>query len=488
MGAVGGSLYLARLMFLIRGLVTARFLGPSDYGVWGALSILLNYSNLTPLGSAEAVGREVPFYAQRGEAERVRETKEQAFSFNIYASLLAVLAIVIFALARRTSLAPAYFYGLLVVAAGITFQQLYFFYGIVLRAEKRFFFKSKVEIVYAAVNVPITIALVVIYGLPGLFASFLINIGFIVFYLRSRIPIHFRFRLKRSYVVELIRIGFPVYLIGLVYTVFLSVDRIVIVKYLTSSDMGYYSIAVALVTVLGEAPIIIAQVMGPSLIERYSSSKSLSEVYPYVQIPTMAITFCFPVLLVTAIFGIEYLIRYLLPKFLPGFTAIEILVVGSFFMGMTRGASSFLLAIRRQTVAVIIYVICVGVAVVLNVGMVKAGYGLNGIALATSLTYLALFLMYTTYVFSFFFQRDAVSYLKFYGKVFSTFAYSLIVFLFLRHHIPLQGVDAIADAWRVAIKIGLYLLVMSPWVIYFLRSHGLWEELWRQVRRTGSTA
>ena len=123
MGAVGASFYVARLLYVIRGLVTARFLGPSGFGVWGALNILLGYSNLAPLGSAEAVAREVPFYSQRGDHERVRETKEQAFSFNLYASLFASLAIVIFALVRRGHLETIYYYGFFVVAAGVTLQQ-----------------------------------------------------------------------------------------------------------------------------------------------------------------------------------------------------------------------------------------------------------------------------------------------------------------------------------------------------------------------------
>jgi O-antigen/teichoic acid export membrane protein len=163
-------------------------------------------------------------------------------------------------------------------------------------------------------------------------------------------------------------------------------------------------------------------------------------------------------------------------------TAIQILVFGSFFIGVVRGSSSFVIAIRRQTRAVVIYAICVVVAIVLNVGAVKAGYGLSGIAMATSLTYFVLFLIYATYVFSFFFERGAWSYLKLYGKVFFPFAYSLLAFLFLTHHIPIQGGAPVADGWRVALKMGLYLLVMCPCVIHFLRSYGLWDDFRRQVR------
>ena len=45
MGAVGVSLYVTRALYMLRGLVTARFLGPSDYGIWGTLALGLFYDN-----------------------------------------------------------------------------------------------------------------------------------------------------------------------------------------------------------------------------------------------------------------------------------------------------------------------------------------------------------------------------------------------------------------------------------------------------------
>ncbi|MDP3938391.1 MAG: oligosaccharide flippase family protein [Deltaproteobacteria bacterium] len=488
MGAVGSSIYLTRVFYMIRGIVTARFLGPADYGVWGSLGILLSYSNLAPLGSAEAVGREIPYYTQRGEEARARSTKELAFSFNLYASLLASFAILAYALVHRAHLEPLYYYGLFVVAAGMTLQQLYFFYGIVLRAEKRFVLRSKIEVAYAAFNVPITILLVVLYGIYGLYAAFVLNLLVIVAYLSFRLRIRPRLSLPRRPLVELMRIGFPIYLIGLVYTVFATVDRIVIVKYLSPSDMGFYTIALTLMTVLGEAPVVVAQVMSPSLIERYSRAKSLDEVFPFVQLPTMAIACCFPVLLVLTIFGFEYLVLYVLPRFQPGFAALEILVLGSFFTGVLRGPSSFLLAVRRQMAAVLIYAVAVGIAFGLNVSFVKAGYGLEGVAAATAITYAILLAMYGTYVYSFFFGRGIAPYLGLFGRILLPFGLSLGFYLGLKWLLPLEGGAPVADGFRLLCKTAIYLLLSAPTVYWFLRWYGLWQDLvtripWNALRR-----
>jgi O-antigen/teichoic acid export membrane protein len=482
MGAVGVSLYVTRALYLVRGLVTARFLGPSDYGVWGTLGILLNYSNLAPLGSAEAVAREVPLHMERGEPARARDVVEQSFSFNLYASLLATLAILVYAHLRRASLEPIFFTGLHVAAAGITLQQLYFFYRIVLRAQRRFFFQSKVDILLALVNVPVTIGFVALWGLRGLYASYVLVYVWIIGYLLWNVPIRLRGRLDLPLIVELIRIGFPVYLLGLVYTLFMSVDRMVIAKFLTPADMGYYTIAYTVIGTLGEVPLVIASVMSPNLIGRYSRSATPAEMLPYVETPTVAIATFFPALLVVVVIGIEWVLHYILPRFLPGFVAMEILLFGAFFIALARGPSSFLLAVRKQIVAVAIYAICVLAAFGLNLWFVKLGWGLVGVAIATSLTYALLFALYVTYIFTFFFGRRLGAYARLYARLLLPFALSALVYVALRLGIPLDGHAPLADAARSLGRTAIYLALVTPFLIAFLRRHGLWEPLLRRAR------
>ena len=482
MGAVGVSLYVTRALYLLRGLVTARFLGPSDYGIWGTLGILLNYSNLAPMGSADAVARQVPFHKARGEEDRAREVVEQSFSFNLYASLLATLAILLYAQARRASLEPVFFAGLHVAAAGITLQQLYFYYRIVLRAEGRFFFQSKVDILLAMVNVPVTIGLVALWRLKGLYVSYVLVYVWIVGYLVWNVPIRLRFRLDLPLLVDLVRIGFPLYLLGLTYTLFMSVDRMIIAKFLTSADMGYYTIAYTIIGTLGEVPMVVAQVMSPNLIGRYSRSATKAEMLPYVEMPTVAIATFFPPLQVLVLISAEWVMHYILPRFLPGFVPIEILLFGAFFIALTRGPSSFLLAVRKQIVAVGIYAICVLAAFGLNLWFVKIGWGLIGVSVATSATYALLFVLYVTYIFTFFFGRRVGAYARLYGRLLLPFALAALVYVALRVGIPLDGHAPLADAGRALARVAIYLVLASPFLIGFLRRHGLWEPLLRRAR------
>lgn len=88
-------------------------------------------------------------------------------------------------------------------------------------------------------------------------------------------------------------------------------------------------------------------------------------------------------------------------------------------------------------------------------------------------------MMYAGYVYSFFFEGRISAYLIFFLKVLVPFAYSLAAFWILKNQIPLEGDAVLADAWRSAARIGLYLLLVSPLLVYFLKTYGLWDELRR---------
>jgi O-antigen/teichoic acid export membrane protein len=369
------------------------------------------------------------------------------------------------------------FLGLHVAAAGLTLQQLYFYYRIVLRAEKRFVFQSKIDVFFASLNVPVTIALVVFLRLRGLYLSYVLVYLVLVGYLARNVRIRLRWPLNRSLLADLVRIGFPAYLLGLVYTLFMSVDRMVIVGFLTSADMGYYTISLTLIQALGDVAVVVSQVMSPSLVERYSQSGGVSGVYEHVRTPTLTIAAFFPVLQVGATLALLYALHYVLPKFLPGATAITILIMGGFFIAVMRGSSSFLLAMRRQGTAVAIYAACVALALGLNILLVKAGMGLVGVALATVLAYFALYLLYQTNVFYFFYGWRLSSHLKLHARAVLPFALSLAIYLGLERVFPFTGDAPIRDALRVVTKLGIFLALYTPLAVYYVRDLGLWKDL-----------
>ena len=62
--------YLSEFLFLLRGLLLARILGPALFGVWSQLKIALLFLQYSQLGVHEALLREVPYALGGGHEGR----------------------------------------------------------------------------------------------------------------------------------------------------------------------------------------------------------------------------------------------------------------------------------------------------------------------------------------------------------------------------------------------------------------------------------
>jgi len=127
---------LQQIVGLGRLLIAAAVLGPTAYGVVGALTLISSYAAHSHLGTLNAMNREVPIWRGRGEddlAERIRRTS--LGSLLLPALLVAtVLVGLSFVYAHGPYVAP----GLRGIAAAIVLQQLVIYFQFRFRSDNRF--------------------------------------------------------------------------------------------------------------------------------------------------------------------------------------------------------------------------------------------------------------------------------------------------------------------------------------------------------------
>ena len=87
------SRFISQFITFFRSIIVARYLGPAKYGLWNALSLILEYSRYSDLGTKNALNREAPFYRGKGDFEKVNEIKNVVFGMVVVPSLLIALAI-----------------------------------------------------------------------------------------------------------------------------------------------------------------------------------------------------------------------------------------------------------------------------------------------------------------------------------------------------------------------------------------------------------
>ena len=369
----------------LTALGAAKILGPGVYGLWNMLNLILIYGSFAHLGVINAMNRDVPLFKGKRDFQRVEEIRWASLGFMFVSTIVAGAGIAVSALFVENSVLRS---SLQVMVLLFLCTQMYSYLQVYLKSDKRFYQMSYQQCVFAAFLPVVTIPLVIVYKLPGfilgqtiaiLAVSFLIIVKFIHFNLRPKLDI------QES--IRLIKVGFPIMAVGLLYSLLTTADRWVIASFLGVEQLGYYSLAIMVMGFLSLVPMVIAQQIYPRMAETYGRTSSYTDLKKWIirQI-VMALGVTAP-LLVGVYFIFPLIVERFLPAYMPGITAMKIILIGLPFLSLTGGFGNFLNTVDKQ----VHYMAVQGFAVLINLGLnisfVKMGLGINGVAMGTALTY-----------------------------------------------------------------------------------------------------
>jgi len=370
----------------LTALGAAKILGPGVYGLWNMLNLILTYGSLVHLGVINAMNRDVPLFKGKRDFQRVEEIKRASLGFMFFSTIVATTGIAVSALFVENSMLRS---SLQVMVLLFLCTQMYSYLQVYLKSNKRFYQMSYQQCVFAVLLPVVTIPLVIVYKLPGfilgqtiaiLAVSSLIIVKFIHIDLRPKLDI------RES--IRLIKVGFPIMAVGLLYSLLTTVDRWVIISFLGVEELGYYSLAIMVIGFLSLVPMVIAQQIYPRMAETYGWTSSYTDLKKWIiRQFIMALGVTAP-LLVGVYFIFPLIVERFLPAYMPGITAMKIILIGILFLSMTGGFGNFLNTVDKQVYYMAVQGFAVLVNLVLNITFVKIGLGINGVALGTAITYL----------------------------------------------------------------------------------------------------
>jgi len=380
------SVVLAQIALFVGGFAIARFLGPTHYGLWNGLQLILLYASYSQLGIVNALNRELPLRRGKGElaqAERVRSTTLGAVLVTALIAGGAILAYSIIAASRHS---PLVILGLRFVGLLVILQQIYTYSEICFRTNHEFGVVSKLRLYRTVLDVSLAVFLTYAFDLEGRLWSATLTFIVILAYILWQHPVPFRptFDLKEA--AKLIAIGLPIMMVGLVYGLLQSIDRVLILAFLNPTHLGYYAIGLTAASVLGIIPGVIGEILYPRFAERYGETNSALQLKDYVLTPTYLLAHLLPVFLGTLYLLIPYTILMALPKYAPAIGPARILILGSFFLGVAGCASDFLNTINKQAMNLMAQITSLAVAISFTYAFLRLGWGIQGVALATVLT------------------------------------------------------------------------------------------------------
>jgi len=383
------SQYLSRFVQLFRGIIAARLLGPAAYGSWNALLLVLDYGILSQLGLQQGLDQEIPGSITRGDEEQTRRLKRGGVAGMILLWILFAAGVAVYLVVKKRRLAegwgPA---GVLLMVLAVLLQELIFYHGTLLRSHGRIGAVSKALSLQAIAGGLVGIGLVFPFGVWGLLAGWLAGQVAALVYLRREGAAIAPFALvPNDGTRQLLQRGFPIFLFMASSMVLKSIDRIMILKFLSVEALGYYSVGLMGVSMLLYIPDSVSYVLYPRMLAKFAATGDADATARELVRPLATVAWLMPLVVGVSVFFVRDVVTLLLPKYLPGVPALNILLFGTLGLSLASIPSFYIMAIQKQ---VKLLPLALG-AIVLEIALIglflHLGWQLEGVAAAVSIGY-----------------------------------------------------------------------------------------------------
>ena len=392
------SSQITQLITLIAAILSRRFLGPTQVGIWATLQIVVEYSKYSTMGALYSVAIQIPYLIGKGKTDEAEAVRNAVFTLTLFNSVLAGIAILGFALVTFGRWGMEMTYGLILVSIIVVLQRMSDFLIGLARCYKKFVLASKQMIWSAIVNVILVSFLSYRFKIYGFIWAIVLSLLFNILYIQFFGGFTFRLQLDRKRTRSLLTFGLPLMVIALMMTGLRSIDRMVIAKTMNFEALGFYSVAYMVSTYIQSFFYSIAVVLVPHLQERFSVKDDPKDLKNLIDRTSQTYLLIIPALIGLAWTAGPYFISVLLPHFTPGIEAMKMLCLSMLFLSLVQSFTDLLIAIRKHLLLFPLMGATVGMTFFLTYTASHLGYGISGIASATALA--ALFNFTIVYFFA----------------------------------------------------------------------------------------
>jgi len=386
------SQLMMRAALMVRTVLAARWLGPQAYGAWNALQLMMDYGALAPLGTQQGLDQRVPRRIVDGDPVALAHTKRAGFT-NILVLSLLFCALAAFYFSRSNGKIVGFWgqTGTLLAMMIVVLVNWASYHTGLLRSHGKVGAVSRWFFVQGMLGAALGLALIPWLGVWGLLWGWCVGtmVGFALtrWEARNIAPIR---PLVSPENLELVRIGFPLFFFLGSTLVMRSLDRVIILRFLGTRELGYYSLAVTALTLLMYVPDSATYVLYPRFLQGFRAGGDRPEaIRDHVLMALTVLSTLTP-----ALGGLAYLtarsaIGVVLPNFLEGATAVRVLCFGAAALSMSNLASIVLMTLGRQLwliPAAVFFTIACALA---DLAVLRLGMGITGVAWATLGTYTA---------------------------------------------------------------------------------------------------
>ncbi len=394
----GSATLISSALSFVLGVVSRNILGPEQYGYWVSLSMAFTFIPLLQLGVLNAMNREIPYYVARNSIEEVNQIRQKTFSFLItFPTFIMLLLLLLSIFVYNNNVAIEYKVGSIFISLIGLLLFLSAYVEMYYKSIQDFRSASKLIAVKGVVQSVLSIVFILFFGFIGLFLGMLAALIIEIIMGRQafkKMSFIFDFRFQ-SY-VPLIKTGFPILMVGLIWSVLIATDKIILTIMMDSSALGNYSVALLVFSTMMLLPQVISQVYYPKIVtmvskEEYQQIKQSYKRVNFFLLVTSLIIVLVGVLLLPPV------IRLLMPGYENGIVSAQILLVGLIPLTLVNYAANYFNATHNQKLYIKILVVCILVNILLSITLLLMYPDISMVAIGTSITFLLYFILMNSF-------------------------------------------------------------------------------------------
>jgi len=305
-------------MSIVAGFLVVSKLDPYEYGQFNGVGVYLGYILLGHGGILNGLNRELPYELGRKNDAYARELASSSY---VIASLLSGLAALVFLVIGVNHLLHGETLTGLIYLSYVIIGGLYLmnkqFLPSLYRTNNDFDSLAKQNL-YVGISNLLTVAFVYLFGLYGLLmrgAFQALVEGFLLF---KNKPYRLSFQVQKDHLAKLFKTGFPIYVVGQVNNIWVTVMNNLLFVKGGYTNYGLYALANMLLGITGVVPNAFGQVIYPRMNIMLGEGQSFTSI---VKANLKPLYLQFVLLMGIAIVGallLPIVIPWLLPKYIEG--------------------------------------------------------------------------------------------------------------------------------------------------------------------------
>ena len=364
---------------LATNLFAAAILGPTVWGYWFLLNLVLRYGALVHLGAINGMNREIPAALGRGDGVDATCLQRSAFGF-VLVSFATTAGLLLLGSPLFGDAFPLHDLALTIVL--LAFQQTYGFAVTSLKARIAFSTVSRMQWASTLVFPMLVIPAASAGGLTGYIMGQIGTYALLSLLALSRDAAVYVPAFNAAITKRLIGIGFPIMMVGVAHALFSTTDRWIIAALLDHEALGHYAIAIMAVGAIRLVPYVFAQQVYPRMAYAWAARRDVAELQRLAQHQALlALIAATAVTIPTAAVG-PWAVRTLLPAYEAGIPALLVSLLAPLVAVLGQGFANVLNVIGKQQVYLVLIVVGAGVNVIVSLLLVDR-LALVGIAVGT---------------------------------------------------------------------------------------------------------